>query len=96
MNRYRLSQQAEQDLEDIWIYLAQHDELAGDKQIAQLLDRLPMLAQFPDMGRKRDDLLQGLRSFPVKPYIVFYTKITDGIEIVRVLHQSRDIENYFS
>ncbi|MER3587095.1 MAG: type II toxin-antitoxin system RelE/ParE family toxin, partial [Mastigocladus sp. ERB_26_1] len=89
-------QQAEQDLEDIWIYLAQQDELAGDKQIAQLLDRLPMLAQFPDMGRKRDDLLQGLRSFPVKPYIVFYTKITDGIEIVRVLHQSRDIENYFS
>ncbi|PMB41272.1 plasmid stabilization protein [Fischerella thermalis CCMEE 5205] len=96
MNCYRLSQQAEQDLEDIWIYLAQQDELAADKQIAQLLDRLPMLAQFPDMGRKRDDLLQGLRSFPVKPYIVFYTKITDGIEIVRVLHQSRDIENYFS
>ncbi|EHC10119.1 type II toxin-antitoxin system RelE/ParE family toxin [Fischerella thermalis] len=96
MNRYRLSQQAEQDLEDIWIYLAQQDELAADKQIAQLLDRLPMLAQFPDMGRKRDDLLQRLRSFPVKPYIVFYTKITDGIEIVRVLHQSRDIENYFS
>ncbi|PMB32153.1 RelE/ParE family toxin [Fischerella thermalis BR2B] len=85
MNRYRLSQQAEQDLEDIWIYLAQQDELAADKQIAQLLDRLPMLAQFPDMGRKRDDLLQRLRSFPVKPYIVFYTKITDGIEIVRVL-----------
>ncbi|MBF1988162.1 type II toxin-antitoxin system RelE/ParE family toxin [Fischerella thermalis] len=97
MNCYRLSQQAGQDLEDIWIYLAQQDELAADKQIAQLLDCLPMLAQFPDMGRKRDDLLQRLRSFPVKPYIVFYTKITDGIEIVRVLHQSRDdIENYFS
>ncbi|MCP6762223.1 MAG: type II toxin-antitoxin system RelE/ParE family toxin [Fischerella sp. CENA71] len=96
MNRYRISQQAEQDLEDIWIYLAQHDELAADKQIAQLFDRLPMLAQFPDMGRQRDDLLRGLRSFPVKPYIVFYQKITDGIEIVRFLHQSRDIENYFS
>jgi toxin ParE1/3/4 len=96
MNRYRLSQQVEQDLEDIWIYLAQQNQLAADKQIAQILDRFPMLAQFPDMGIKRDDLLEGLRSFPVKPYIVFYTKIFDSIEIVRVLHQSRNIESQFS
>jgi toxin ParE1/3/4 len=96
MNRYRLSQQAEQDLEDIWIYLAQQNQLAADKQISQILDRFPMLAQFPDMGIKRDDLLEGLRSFPVKPYIVFYTKISDSIEIVRVLHQSRNIESQFS
>ncbi|BAZ15757.1 plasmid stabilization system protein [Calothrix sp. NIES-4071] len=49
-----------------------------------------MLAQFPDMGKKQDALLQGLRSFPVKPYIVFYVQIEDGIEILRILHQSRD------
>ncbi|BAZ69611.1 MAG: type II toxin-antitoxin system RelE/ParE family toxin [Pelatocladus maniniholoensis HA4357-MV3] len=96
MNRYRLSQQAEQDLEDIWIYLAQQNQLAADKQIAQILDRFPMLAQFPDMGIKRDDLLEGLRNFPVKPYIVFYTKISDSIEIVRILHKSRNIESQFS
>lgn len=33
-----------------------------------------------------------LRSFPVKPYIVFYIKLDDGIEIVRILHESRDID----
>ncbi|MDZ8185657.1 MAG: type II toxin-antitoxin system RelE/ParE family toxin [Nostoc sp. ChiSLP02] len=96
MNHYRLSQQAEQDLEDIWTYLAQQDALAADKQIAQILNRFPMLAQFPDMGKKRDDLMKELRSFPVKPYIVFYTKITNGIEIFRVLHQSRNVEDKFS
>ncbi|MFB2768065.1 type II toxin-antitoxin system RelE/ParE family toxin [Pelatocladus sp. BLCC-F211] len=96
MNRYRLSQQAEQDLEDIWTYLSQQDQLVADQQIAQILNRFPMLAQFPDMGRKRDDLLKELRSFPVQPYVVFYTKISDGIEIVRVLHQSRDVESQFS
>jgi toxin ParE1/3/4 len=95
VNRYRFSRQAEQDLEDIWVYLTQQDELLADKQIAQILDRLPMLSQFPDMGKQREDLLVGLRSFPVKPYIVFYTKISDGIEVVRVMHQSRDIYSQF-
>ncbi|MEA5624700.1 type II toxin-antitoxin system RelE/ParE family toxin [Nostoc sp. UHCC 0251] len=79
MNHYRLSQQAEQDLEDIWTYLAQQNQIAADKQIAQILNRFPMLAQFPDMGKKRDDLMKELKSFPVKPYVVFYTKITDGV-----------------
>jgi len=63
VNRYRFSRQAEQDLEDIWVYLTQQDELLADKQIAQILDRLPMLSQFPDMGKQREDLLVGLRSF---------------------------------
>ncbi|PSB45885.1 type II toxin-antitoxin system RelE/ParE family toxin [Cyanosarcina cf. burmensis CCALA 770] len=96
MNRFRLSQQAEQDLEDIWVCLARQNELLADKQIAQILDRFPMLSQFPDMGKQRNNLLPGLRSFPVQPYIVFYTKIADGIEIVRVLHQFRDIDSQLS
>ena len=95
MNRFRVARQAEQDLEDIWLYLAKQDELLADRQIGQILDRFPMLSQFPDMGRQREDLSTGLRSFSIKPYIVFYNKITDGIEIVRFLHQSRDIEIQF-
>ncbi|HAX79113.1 MAG TPA: type II toxin-antitoxin system RelE/ParE family toxin [Cyanobacteria bacterium UBA11372] len=95
MNRYRLSQQAEKDLEDLWVYLAQQDEIAADRQVARLLDRFPMLAQFPNMGRQRNELLTGLRSFPVKPYIIFYTILPERVEIVRVLHQSRDLEGQF-
>lgn len=95
MNRFRLSRQAERDLEDIWIYLTKQDELLADKQLAQILDKFPMLSKFPDMGKQRNNLLIGLRSFPVKPYIIFYNKIVDGIEIVRVLHQARDIDNEF-
>jgi toxin ParE1/3/4 len=96
VNRYRLSRQAEQDLEDIWLYLATQDEIVADQKIAQILNRFPMLAQFPEMGKQRDDLLPGLRSFPLKPHIIFYTKLTNHIEIIRILHQSRDIESQFS
>jgi toxin ParE1/3/4 len=93
MNRYRLSHQAELDLEDIWAYLAQKDNLAADLMLAKILNKFPMLAQFPDMGFARDDLTEPMRSFPVKPYIVFYRKTDIGIEIFRILHQSRDIEH---
>ncbi|MBR8835142.1 MAG: type II toxin-antitoxin system RelE/ParE family toxin [Stigonema ocellatum SAG 48.90 = DSM 106950] len=96
MNRYKISQLAEQDLEDIWIYVAQNNQIAASKEIAKILNRLPMLAEFPDIGQMRDDLRVKLRSFPVKPYIVFYIKLDDGIEVVRILHQSRDIERQFS
>ena len=96
MNHFRLSRQAERDLEDIWVYLTQKDELLADKQIAQILDRLPMLARFSNMGKQRDDLMVGLRSFPVSQYTIFYNKIADGIEVVRILHRARDIDSQFS
>ncbi|NJO41430.1 MAG: type II toxin-antitoxin system RelE/ParE family toxin [Cyanobacteria bacterium CRU_2_1] len=95
MNRYKISQRADQDLEDIWVYVAQNDEIAADTLIAEILNKFPMLAQFPEMGRKRDELLKGLRSFPVKPYIVFYRRTPKGVEILSVLHQSRNIDRQF-
>jgi len=45
MNRFRLSRQAEQDLEDIWVYLQQQDKLQADIKISQILNRFPMLSQ---------------------------------------------------
>jgi toxin ParE1/3/4 len=44
MNLYRLSKEAEKDLEDLWVYLAERNDTAGDRQVAKLLDRFPLLA----------------------------------------------------
>jgi toxin ParE1/3/4 len=56
VNRFPIARQAEQDLQDIWPYLGRQDELIADPKIAQILDRFPLLSQFPDLGRQRDDL----------------------------------------
>jgi toxin ParE1/3/4 len=56
----------------MWVYLAQNDSLAADLLLAKVLDKFPMLAQFPEMGRSRKELSEELRSFPIKPYIIFY------------------------
>ena len=79
----------------MWVYLAQNDSIAADLLLAKVLDKFPMLAQFPEMGRSRKEFSEELRSFPVKPYIIFYKRMEHHIEIVRILHQFRDIENQF-
>jgi toxin ParE1/3/4 len=47
------------------------------------------------MGRVRDELLPGLRSFAMPPYVIFYEVIDDGVAIVRVLHGARDADSQF-
>jgi toxin ParE1/3/4 len=49
----------------------------------------------PLIGQTRDDLILNLRSFVVRKYIVFYFPTPDGVEIIRVLHSSRDIDKTF-
>ena len=49
----------------------------------------------PDMGRLREDLSAGLRSFSVGNYVIFYRPMKGGIEIARVLHGARDFPPLF-
>ena len=48
------------------------------------------------MGRRRDELLPTLRSFPVDDYLIFYLPIVEGIEVVRIVSGYRDLEALFS
>lgn len=52
---------------------------------------IKMLADHPQAGRERPELARGIRSFPVGRYIIFYQPTVSGIDVVRVLHGSRDI-----
>lgn len=93
--QFRLSNAAEQDLTDIWSYAADYGETTANKLIDQLVKRFLMLSTFQDAGRSREELAPGLRSFPVKQHVIFYRIIPEGIEIIRVLHSSRDIDQIF-
>jgi len=59
---------------------------------------LQSLAAIPGLGARyepNDPLFEGVRIFPIsrfKKYLVFYRPITDGIEVLRVLHGARDIK----
>jgi toxin ParE1/3/4 len=82
---------AEQDLEEIWFYVALDDVVAADALLDDFDNSCRLLATQPKMGRAREELANELRSFPVRRYVVFYRPLVDGIELVRVLHGARDI-----
>jgi len=84
------------DLAEIWNYIADDSEERADSFIDLLDRKINTLARRPNMGRIRDELAEGLRSFPVDRYIIFYCSIPKGIEIVRVLHSARDINTVFN
>lgn len=54
------------------------------------------IGEMPGMGRERPELAEGLRSFPVSPYVVFYVSDETGVTIVRVIHGSRSLDDIFS
>jgi len=91
MNYYRVSDAARADLDDIWLYIAQDKPEAADRFIRAILSRFPTLASMPHVGRQREELAPGLRSFPVGNYIIFYRPLEHGIEVVRLLHGARDL-----
>jgi len=84
--------EAENDLDEIWWYIAQDNPDSADKLLDEINNASRKLAQFVNMGKSRDELLPGLKSFPVGMYLIFYLPISGGIEIVRVLHGMMDID----
>ncbi len=45
--------------------------------------------------RARKELATDLRSFPFGRYVIFYTPVHDGIDVVYMLHSARDIDAAF-
>lgn len=90
-----VSPRAEEDLEEIWSFVAERDVEAADRLIDEITGRFDHLLAYPEAGRARHELLVNLRSLPVKRYVIFYQPTDDGVEIFRVLHGSRDVQSEF-
>jgi toxin ParE1/3/4 len=58
-------------------------------------EKLILLSESPQMGNLCDELAPLLRSFPVGKYLLFYRPVVGGIELVRIVHGARDIQNLF-
>ena len=97
MLRIEKAERAKADLLEIWKYVALDSLERAERLIDELDEALNKLAEYPDVGRNRDELSKGLTSFPVGNYVVYYRKLSTlkGIEVVRVLHGRRDVEAGF-
>jgi toxin ParE1/3/4 len=60
-----------------------------------LVEAFSRLLSMPDMGRAREELRPGMRSYPVYPYLIFYRVTPTYVEVLRVIHGSRDLPALF-
>lgn len=95
MPRLLKSPQAEIDLDNIWFYIAQDSPKNADRFLDLIQEKCGLIADFPSLGESCAELVDGLRSFPVGNYLIFYFPLEDGADIVRVMHGSRDVNALF-
>jgi toxin ParE1/3/4 len=83
---------AEDDLINIWLYIAQDNEQAADRVYEAAENTFALLADSPRIGtpyHPKRFRLKGIRFFPINKfqnYIIYYREQPEGIEIIRVLH----------
>ena len=88
---YRLSALAEEDLNEIWSYVAEDaSPTTADRLIDAIFDRFELLVEQPRMGRNRPEFGEGVRSFVVESYVIYYRQEGDDVLIARILHGRRD------
>jgi toxin ParE1/3/4 len=77
---YRLARLAEQDLDEIWSFVAEEaSPPIADRLIDDIIDRLHLLTEQPGMGRARPEFGPGVRSFAVENYVIYYRHEVDDV-----------------
>ena len=96
---YKLSKQAEIDLENIWLYTFEEWSLEqADYYYDLIMDEIEYISINPKSGKDYNDVRKGYFRSRVKSHFIFY-KINlkeENVEIIRILHQQMDIESHFN
>jgi toxin ParE1/3/4 len=84
---------AEQDLEMILLYIGreQQSPSAAARVIRELTEMAETYAAQPLLAATRPEFGSLVRAFHVHRYVVIYRPTENGIEVLRVVHGSRDI-----
>ena len=95
MAKYHLSNKALEDLSDIWDYTFEAwSEKQADKYYNIIIKICETLARNPQIGKSYDLITHGLLGFPCEKHIIFYQITSEKeITIIRILHESMDLEN---
>jgi toxin ParE1/3/4 len=83
--------QARLDLFRQFDWIDQRNPAAADRLLQRIQERLSLLQKNPQLGPERLDLDPDARGLSIPPVMILYRVTGTHIEIVRVLHESRNI-----
>ena len=94
MTPFVLTSRAEQDIGDIWDYIAGDSIAAADRVLESINQALHRLAKNPGIGHFREDLADRRHRFwLVYSYLIVYRFEPRPLQVIRVLHAARDVQS---
>jgi toxin ParE1/3/4 len=81
------------DLSDAYAYLADRNPSAANGLLDEVEALIDLLSAFPELGRVRDQIRAGVRSFRLRrfPYVIFYKISRGDIVLLRLLHGAQRV-----
>jgi toxin ParE1/3/4 len=92
---YKISQEANQDIENIWLYTFENWSLEqADRYFKLIMDEIEYISRKPEFGKDYSQVEKGYFCSRMKSHLIFYkiNRKTEVVEIIRILHQRMDIE----
>jgi toxin ParE1/3/4 len=94
MSRVVFAPDADADLIEIAEYIARDKPQAARDWLNRIRAACDTLATQPDVGESRPSLgIAQCRSISVGNYVIFFRAVSNGIEVARIIHGSRDMKN---
>ena len=94
INKYRISKQAINDLNDIWVYtFNEWSKEQADRYYDLIIGEIEFIADNYLIGKSAEQTRKNYRVTKIKSHLIFYRKTENEIvEVIRILHQRMDIK----
>ena len=96
---YKISKQAEIDLENIWLYTFEEWSIEqADYYFDLIMDEIEYISENPKSGKDYNEVRKGYFRSRVKSHFIFYRiKLKEEkVEIIRILHQQMDVDSHIN
>ncbi|MDG1697755.1 MAG: type II toxin-antitoxin system RelE/ParE family toxin [Polaribacter sp.] len=94
IDKYRISKQAVDDLNDIWAYtFSKWSKKQADRYYDLIIGEIEFIADNFMIGKSAEQTRKKYRYSKIKSHLIFYRKVKNEIvEIVRILHHRMEIK----
>ena len=96
MPGFKITSKALDDLRSIGQYTSSRWGVAQRNRYLAMLDNsFQAISNEPLLGKPCDDIKPGYRKYYAGRHLIFYRTTQSNVQIVRILHDSMDIERHF-
>jgi toxin ParE1/3/4 len=96
MPGFRLSEKAMDDLRSIGRFTQNNWGREQRNRYLSMLDTsFHTITNQPEVGINCDDIRLGYRKYHVGRHLIFYRQSIESVDVIRILHDSMDIESHF-